>query len=67
MSSKADKIKEMLELQKKFIAKEHKDGVSQEEYYTPEAGSVMDGYRQRYQELANEVVDMAHKENGSQR
>ena len=67
MSSKADKIKEMLEMQKKFIAKEHAGGIDPQEYFTPEAGSELDGYRQKYMDLANEVVDMAHEEAGSQR
>ncbi len=67
MSSKTDKIKEMIEMQKKFTAIEQKSGVSQEEYYTPESGSKLDGYRQKFQDLANEVVDMAHKEAGSER
>ena len=67
MSSKTDKIKEMLEMQKKFMAKEHESGVSQKEYYTPEDDSVLDGYRQKFQDLANEVVDLAHKEAGSER
>jgi hypothetical protein len=67
MSSKADKIKEMLEMQKKFMTKEHESGVSQQEYYTPEAGSVLDGYRQKYRDLAMEVMDIAHKEKGSER
>lgn len=67
MSAKTDKIKEMLEMQKKFMAKEQASGVTQEEYYTPEAGSEMDGYRQKYRELAMEVVDLAHKEAGSER
>ena len=65
MSSKTDKIKEMLEMQKKFMAKEHESGVTQQEYYTPEAGSDLDGYRQKYEELAREVVDLAHAEKGS--
>ena len=65
MSSKTDKIKEMLEMQKKFTAKEQASGVSQQEYYTPEAGSELDGYRQKYEELAREVVDLAHAEKGS--
>ncbi len=65
MSSKADKIKEMLAMQKKFMDKEHESGVHQEEYYTPESGSVLDGYRQKYRDLAMEVVEMAHKEKGS--
>ena len=67
MSSKTDKIKEMLEMQKKFMVKEHASGVSQAEYYTPEAGSDLDGYRQKYRDLAMEVVDLAHKEAGSER
>jgi len=67
MSSKTDKIKEMLEMQKKFMAKEHESGVTQKEYYTPEAGSELDGYRQQFEELAREVVDLAHAEAGSER
>ena len=67
MSSKADKIEDMLEMQKKFMAKEHESGVSQQEYFTPESGSELDGYRQKYRDLAMEVVDMAHEEKGSHR
>ena len=60
MSSKADKIKEMLEMQKKFMEIER-------ESFTPEAGSALDGYRQKYRDLAMEVVDMAHADKGSER
>lgn len=67
MSSKTDKIKEMLAMQKKFMEIERARGVHQEEYFTPEAGSELDGYRQKFQALANEVVDLAHKEAGSER
>lgn len=67
MSSKADKIKEMLEMQQKFMTKEHESGVNQQEYFTPEAGSVLDGYRQKYSDLAIEVIEMAHEEKGSER
>lgn len=67
MSSKADKIKEMMEMQEKFMEIERKQGVSQKEYYTPEAGSLLDGYRQKFNDLAMEVVDMAHEERGSHR
>ena len=67
MSSKADKIKEMLEMQKKFMEIERESGVSQQEYFTPEAGSALDGYRQKYRDLAMEVVDMAHADKGSER
>ena len=67
MSSKQDMIKEMLAMQKKFSAHEQANGVDPAEYFTPEAGSEFDGYRAKYQELANKVVDMAHEEAGSER
>ena len=67
MSSKAELIKEMLEMQKKFVAYEHANGVDPQDYFTPQPGSELDGYRAKYQELANKVVDMAHAEAGSER
>jgi hypothetical protein len=67
MSSIAELIKEMLEMQKKFVNYEHKNGVDPQDYFTPAAGSELDGYRQKYMEMAMKVVDMAHKEAGSQR
>jgi hypothetical protein len=67
MSSKAELIKEMLEMQKKFMDKEHAGGIDPQEYFTPEAGSDLDGYRQKYMEMAMKVVDMAHEEAGSER
>jgi hypothetical protein len=66
MSTKAELIKEMLEMQK-FMSYEHANGVDPQEYFTPEAGAELDGYRAKYQELANKVVDMAHEEAGSER
>lgn len=67
MSEKAKLIKEMIEMQKKFMEQEHKQGVTQEEYFTPPAGHVLDGYRQKYAEMATKVVDLAHAEKGSRR
>jgi len=67
MSSKAELIKEMLEMQKKFTSYEQANGVDPEEYFTPQAGSELDGYRQKYLEMAMKVVDMAHEEAGSER
>jgi hypothetical protein len=67
MSTKAELIKEMLEMQKKFIAKEQSSGIDPQDYFTPEAGSDLDGYRQKYMEIAMQVVDMAHDEAGSHR
>lgn len=67
MSDKAAKIKEMLEMQKKFIEYEHKNGVDPKDYFTPQSGHELDGYREKYAELAKEVVDIAHGEAGSHR
>jgi hypothetical protein len=66
MSSKQDLIKEMLEMQKKFIDYEHKEGVDMKDYYTPKSGHVLDQYREKYSELAAKVNEMAHAEKGSE-
>ena len=57
----------MLAMQKKFMEIERASGVSQQDYFTPDAGSDLDGYRQKYRDLAMEVVDLAHAEAGSER
>jgi hypothetical protein len=67
MSDKQELIKEMLEMQKKFMDYEHKNGVSQEEYFAAKEGHELAGYRQKYNELAIKLVDMAHAEKGSHR
>lgn len=60
-------IKELIEMQNKFIEDEHKNGFSAENYYTPEAGSVLDGYRDTFRDKAMELVDAAHADKGSHR
>ena len=67
MSDKQEMIKKMLEMQKKFIEYEQKNGVTQEEYFTAGEGHVLHNYRQEYMDLANKVVDAAHEEKGSHR
>ena len=67
MSDKQEMIKKMIEMQKKFIAYEQKNGVSQEEYYAAPEGHELNGYRQEYQEMAMKLVDIAHEEKGSHR
>jgi hypothetical protein len=64
---KAKMIKEMIEMQKKFIELEHAGKVDSQSYFAPEAGTALDGYRQKYRDLAMEVVDIAHSEAGSHR
>lgn len=65
MSDKAETIKKMIEMQKKFMDYEHQNGVDPKDYYAPESGHTLDGYRQEYRDAAMSVVDMAHKEVGS--
>ncbi|GJL82315.1 MAG: hypothetical protein DHS20C01_19490 [marine bacterium B5-7] len=67
MSEKQQIIAEMIQLQKTFIDYEHQNGVDPSDYFNPEAGHTLDGFRQKYQELANRLVDMAHEEKGSRR
>jgi len=67
MSDKQEMIKKMIEMQKKFIAYEQKNGVSQQEYFAPEDSHELAGYRQEYQDLAMNLVEVAHEEKGSHR
>jgi hypothetical protein len=61
------KIQELIEMQKKFIAYERENGVNFKDYFTPEAGHELDGYRQTYMDKAMELVDLAHEDKGSHR
>ncbi|MFD2112815.1 hypothetical protein [Thiorhodococcus fuscus] len=63
---KQDLIDKMLEMQKKFIAYEHENGVSGKDYWASTEGLLAD-YRQEYQEMATRVVDLAHEIVGSAR
>lgn len=63
--TKQEKIQKMIEMQKRFIEKEQIEGVSMQEYFTPEGGSMLDNYRQEYLDSAMSVVAEAHKEVGS--
>ena len=67
MSDKAAKIQELIDMQKKFIAYEQENGVNFKDYFTPEAGHPLEGYRQSYMDKAMELVDIAHEEKGSHR
>ena len=67
MSDKQELIAKMLEMQKKFIAYEHDNGVDMEDYFVSDEGHPLHGFRQEYMDLANKLVDMAHSEKGSER
>ncbi len=67
MSDRATLIKEIIDMQKKFIENEHKNGFDAKEYFTPESGSVLDGYRDTFMDKAMELCDAAHADKGSHR
>ena len=67
MSEKRKMIEEMLEMQRQFIDYEQTHGVDPVEYWAGEEGSPLYGYKDKYAELANKVLDMAHEEKGSRR
>lgn len=67
MSSKAEKIQELIDMQKKFIAYEHEHGVESVDYFTPKSGHPLDGFRDEFNTKAMDLVDIAHEEVGSRR
>lgn len=67
MSSKAELIAKLLEMQKHFIEFEHKNGVKFDDYYNPPKGHVFDNYVKEYNEIALKINEMAHQEAGSSR
>ena len=60
-------VARMLELQKKFIDYEQKNGLDLQDYYTPAAKHPLEGFREEYDNLAKDLVDLAHAEVGSRR
>ena len=67
MTDKQAIIDEMLEMQRKFIEIEQQGKFSAEEYYDSDRETELSKYKQRYDELARQLVDLAHEEKGSHR
>jgi len=67
MSEKQEIIKQMIEMQRKFIDLEQKGEFSAEEYYDSDGESELAQFKRAYDELAIKLVDMAHEEKGSHR
>ncbi len=67
MSEKQEIIKQMLEMQRKFIDLEQKGGFSAEDYYDSDGDSELARHKRSFEELATKLVDMAHEEKGSHR
>jgi hypothetical protein len=67
MSEKQEIIKQMMEMQRKFIELEQGGKFSAEEYYDTEGESELAMYKRSFDELAIKLVDLAHEEKGSHR
>ena len=67
MSSKQEKIQKLLEMQRKFIELEQAGELTAENYWLPEKGSELDGFKEEYSKVAMKVIDDAHEEVGSKR
>ena len=48
MTTKQEIIQKMIQMQKQFIARERKSGVAQEDYFVPQSGDILDGYRETF-------------------
>ena len=67
MTEKQEIIKQMLDLQHKFIELEQRGEFSTEEYYDSEGDTELARHKRNFDELATRLVDLAHAEKGSKR
>lgn len=67
MSEKQKIIQQMLDMQKRFIEIEQSGEFSTEQYYDHEGESELALYKKTYDDLARQLVDLAHEEKGSHR
>ncbi len=67
MSKKQKIIQQMLEMQKRFIEIEQAGDFDIEQYYDSESESELSHYKKTFEELARQLVDLAHEEKGSHR
>ncbi len=67
MSEKQEIIKQIMDLQKRFIEIEQAGEFSAEEYYDSDGDSELAKYKREHAELATKLVDLAHEEKGSHR
>lgn len=63
--TKQEKLKKLLEMQKRFIEADQNGEFNMRDYFSE--GAALDEMRKDYMKLAMEIVDDAHKEVGSKR
>ena len=64
---KREKIRSLIEMQKRFIEEDHKGNVTMQNYFLPDKGSSLEDYTKQQKDIAAEIVDEAHSEVGSHR
>ena len=67
MTEKQKIIKQMLKMQREFIKLEQNGEFKADEYYDSDGGSELALYKNKFNELAIRLVDLAHEEKGSHR
>ena len=67
MTEKQEIIKQMMDLQHKFIELEQRGDFSTQEYYDTEGDTELARHKRSFDELATRLVDLAHAEKGSAR
>lgn len=68
MSSEKQKIiDQMLKMQKKFMDQEESGEIDAQNYWTDEGTHPAKAYKEKYDQLASKLVDLAHEEKGSSR
>ncbi|MCG6888396.1 MAG: hypothetical protein LJE92_02310 [Gammaproteobacteria bacterium] len=67
MTEKQEIIKQMLDLQHKFIELEQRGEFSTAEYYDSEGDTELARHKRSFEELSTKLVDLAHADKGSKR
>ncbi len=67
MTEKQEIIKQMMDLQHRFIELEQRGEFSTEEYYDSEGDTELARHKRSFEELSTRLVDLAHAEKGSKR
>jgi hypothetical protein len=67
MTEKQEIIKQMMDLQHRFIELEQRGEYSTEEYFDSDGDTELARHKRSFDELATRLVDLAHAEKGSKR
>ena len=65
--NKKEKIRSLIEMQKRFIEEDRKGKLTMKNYFIPDKNSPLENYAKQQKEIAMEIVDEAHDEVGSHR